>query len=411
MVPPARPDAPTLDRRSLGRALLARQHLLARHEGTVAEETAHLVGLQAQAPWAPYTGLWTRLAGFRHADLADRLLDRTVVRIAVMRGTIHLLVADDALVLPALCEPILRAGLRTNAWGPALRDVDLARLEAAARAVVEASPTATGPLGRRLAELWPDVDPTALAYAARGTLPLVQVPPRAVWGRSGATTWTTTGAWLGRDPVDLSDPDAHDAALDDLVLRYLRAFGPASVADVQLWSGLTRLAPVVERLRPRLVTFRAEPAPGSAPGSRGRGRELFDLPDAPRPDPGTPAPARLLPEYDNLLLSHADRTRVVDDDARRRLWRANGAVPGTLLVDGTVAGSWTVDRAARRATLTVEPFRRLTRAETADVRDEAEHLVRFVADEADTHAVVWHPDADLAPGATGRLRSPHDFGA
>jgi hypothetical protein len=397
-------DSATLDRRSLGRALLARQHLLARHDGTAVTEAAHLVGLQAQAPWAPYTGLWTRLSGFTHTDLADRLLDRSLVRVVAMRGTIHLLTADDALVLPTLCEPVLHASLRgAGAYGPALRDVDLDRLRSTARDLLEAEPATPATLGGLLGEHWPDVDPTALAYAARCLLPLVQVPPRAVWGRSGATRWTTTRAWLGREPVDLSDPEAHAAALDDLVLRYLAAFGPATAADVQTWSGLPRLGPVLERLRPRLITSRAEPA-----GRARRGRELFDLPDAPRPDPGTPAPVRLLPEYDNLLLSHADRTRVTDDDARRRMWRPNGAVPGALLVDGVVAGSWRVTRAGRSATVTVEPFQALPGHQRADVRDEAERLVRFVADDASDHAVVWHPGSDVVGGADRGLRSVHD---
>lgn len=379
----------TLDRRTLGRALLARQHLLTRDHGTVTDLVRHLVGLQAQAPWPPYTGVWTRLAGFTHAHLADRLLDRSLVRIATLRGTIHLLTADDALVLPALTDPILRGSLTTGQpWARELAGVDLDAVAVAARDVVEAQPTGTVELGRRLARRWPDVDPKALAYAARCTLPLVQVPPRAVWGRSGATTWTTTRAWLGREPVDLSDPDAHAAALDALVVRYLGAFGPASAADVQVWSGLPRLAPVLDRLRPRLVAFRSEPGPRARSG-----RELFDLPDAPRPGPGAPAPVRLLPEFDNVLLSHDDRTRVVAEDHRRLLWRANGAVPGTVLVDGAVAGSWSLQRdagaGARRAVLTLTPFVPLDDDDLAEVEAEAARLLAFLADDAEVPSVGW----------------------
>lgn len=379
----------TLDRRTLGRAVLARQHLLTRDDGTVSDLVRHLVGLQAQAPWPPYTGAWTRLAGFAHADLADRLLDRSLVRIATLRGTIHLLTAQDALVLPALTDPIMRRSLTTGQpWGRELAGVDLDAVAGAARDLVEAEPTGTVELGRRLALRWPDVDPKALAYTARCTLPLVQVPPRAVWGRSGATTWTTTRAWLGREPADLSDPDAHAAALDALVLRYLGAFGPASAADVQVWSGLPQLGPVLERLRPRLVTFRSEPGPRARTG-----RELFDLPGAPRPGPDVPAPVRLLPEFDNLLLSHDDRTRVVAEEHRRRLWRANGAVPGTLLVDGVVAGSWTLhrdrDADGRRTVLAVTPFVPLVDADRAEVEAEASRLVAFLADDADAAAVGW----------------------
>jgi len=388
------PGEGMLTHRALGRALLARQHLLERTPSTAADLVAQLVGLQAQAPWAPYTGLWTRLRGFAHADLADRLTDRTVVRIAAMRGTVHALVADDALVLPGMAEPLLRGALRTaRPYAADLRDVDIDALAQAARAIVEAEPTGTVTLGRRLAERWPDVAPASLAYAARGTLQLVQVPPRAVWGRSGATTWTTTRAWLGRDPVDLCDPDAHAAAVEGVVLRYLAAFGPASAADAQTWSWLTGLGPVLERLRGRLVTFRGPPAPGARAG-----RELFDLPRAPRPDPDAPAPVRLLPEYDNVLLGHADRSRVVGEAERRRLWRSNGAVPGALLVDGTVAGSWSVIRSGRSATLAMEPFRTIDRAARREATQEAERLVRFVADDASDHAVRWADDDP--PGTT-----------
>ncbi len=385
-------DGGPVGRAALNRALLARQHLLERTTGTVTGMTAHLVGLQAQAPWPPYTGLWTRLSGFTHADLADRLLDRSLVRIVAMRGTVHLLVADDALVLPGLCEPLVRSVLRTGSpYAADLRDVDLDAVAGVARGVLEAEPLGAVALGQRLAEHWPGVDPRSLAYAARCTLHLVQVPPRAVWGRSGGTTWTTTRAWLDRDPVDLTDPDVHAAALEDVVLRYLAAFGPASAADVQTWSGLSRLGPVLDRLRPRLVTFRGEPGPGAR-----RGRELFDLPDAPRPDPGTPAPVRYLPEYDNLLLSHADRSRVAGEPERRRMWRPNGAVPGTLLVDGMLAGSWTVARTGSTATLHVTPFHPLGAAARAEAEAEGERLVRFVADTAADHAVRW--DDGTAPG-------------
>lgn len=378
------PDGEVLTRRALGRATLARQHLLARADTTAIAMIGHLVGVQAQAPWAPYTGLWTRLTGFAHADLADRLLDRTAARIVVMRGTIHLLTADDALALPGLMAPLLERDLHTNiTYAPALRGLDLAELAAAARTLLEARPCGPAELGPLLAERWPDVDPLALVHAARGLLPLVQVPPRGVWGRSGAPTWTTTRAWLGRDAPDLADPAALEAALDNLVLRYLAAFGPASVADAQQWCGLTRLGPVLDRLRPRLLTFRSEPGPGARAG-----RELFDLPDAPRPTADTPAPVRFLPEFDNLTVAHADRTRLVSEENRRRLWRSNGAVPGTVLVDGVAAGSWKMRQAGRVATLTVAPFARLARADRVAVEAEAQALVPFVADDADSHRVV-----------------------
>ncbi|WP_258726431.1 winged helix DNA-binding domain-containing protein [Cellulomonas sp. NS3] len=394
----ADPGAPLLTRAALNRALLARQHLLTRATVPAVAMVDRLVGLQAQLPRSPYTTLWSRIAGFRHDELSEALLDRRVARIAVMRGTIHLVTADDALVLPGLTAPLYERDLRQNVLhGAALRTLDLAELTEAALALVEEEPRPTTELGRLLAERWPDVAPGTLAYGARGTLPLVQVTPRGVWGRSGATTWTTTRAWFGAERTalapDVTDPDVRAAELERLVLRYLAAFGPASVADVQTWSGLAGLREVVDRLRPRLVTFRAEPGPGSASG-----RELVDLPDAPRPDPLTPAPVRFLADFDNLTLSHADRTRVVSEEHRRALATKNGMAPGTVLVDGRVAGTWAVTRErldpggvrARRelATLTVHPLVPVDATTHAELVAEAEGLVRFVADDAAEHRVT-----------------------
>lgn len=391
-------EPPLLDRRALNRALLARQHLLERTDASAVDVVGHLVGMQAQNAWSPYVGLWSRVEGFTHADLGDALLDRRLARIAVMRGTIHLVDAADALLLPGLVAPLYARDLEVNTLHAApLRTVDLAAVTALARELVEAEPRVSTALGKLLAERWPDVPPATLAHAARGTLPLVQVPPRGVWGRSGATTWTTATAWIGTDAAaaapDLADPDVLAVEQERLVLRYLAAFGPASVMDVQAWSGLTGLAAVVARLGDRVVRFTAEPSPGKV-----RPREVLDLPDAPRPPADVPAPVRFLPDLDNLLLSHADRTRVVADEHRRALQSPNGVVPGTVLVDGVVAATWRVERARvedagtrrrrERATLVVEPFGTITARDRRDVEAEAERFVTFFADDAVAHEVV-----------------------
>jgi hypothetical protein len=386
--------APLLSAAELSRALLARQHLLERTEASVVDVVGHLVGLQAQNAWSPYLGLASRVAGFTHAQLGDALVDRTVARIAVMRGTIHLVTAADALLLPVLTAPLYARDLRTNAqYGPPLATVDVTQVTAAARALVEERPRVTTELGAALAERWPSVPPGALAHAARGTLPLVQVPPRGVWGRSGATTWTTAWSWLGSPAPDLSEPEALDGAMEDLLLRYLAAFGPASVADAQSWSGLTGLRAVADRLGDRVLRFVGEPAPGKV-----RPRELLDVPDGPRPDAATPAPVRFLPDYDNVLLGHADRTRLIADEHRRSLQSPNGVVPGTFLVDGRVGGSWRTERTRKGArsegelaTLVVRPFGALGRSAVRAVSDEAEHVVRFLADDAVEHAVRLEP--------------------
>ena len=355
-----------LSRRALGRATLARQLLLRRSEVDVTTAVEQLVGLQAQVPRDPYTGLWSRLERFRPDTLADHLTERRVVRIVVMRGTIHLVTADDALALRPLMQPVLDAELaRHRDYAPLLRGVDLERiLEAASRLLAE-QPLTGRQLRAALADRFPAHDPAALAYTCRCRLALVQVPPRGIWGRSAQVRVTTLASWLGRSL-------AAELSLDEMVLRYLGAFGPASVADVTTWCRLTGMREVVERLRPRLVTLRDED-----------GRELFDLPGAPRPDADVPAPPRFLPEYDNVLLSHADRGRFVPEGLAG-LQRAGGAGRGMLLQDGLLRGVWRLhrDRDTGDATLAVLLGRRLPKRATAAVEAEGRRYLRFVAADA-----------------------------
>jgi hypothetical protein len=355
----------TLSRRALNRATLARQLLLARAELPAIRAVEHLVGMQAQAPFPPYFGLWSRLKGFDPDELASLLLDRSVVRIVLMRGTVHLVTAEDCLGLRPLVQPIMDRDLRTNTtYAPGLAGLDLDALAVAGRALLDKQPHTGKALGLALTEQWPDADPLSMTHALRGLLPLVQVPPRAVWGKSGLPTYATAERWLGR-PLAA-------ATVDDIILRYLAAFGPATVRDAQTWSGLSGWTEAFERLRPQLRVFGDE-----------HGRELFDLPDAVRPDPDVPAPPRFLPEYDNLLLSHADRTRVVSDEHRKAMATRNGIIPGSVLVDGMVAGMWRIDRRKHGVTLIIEPFTRWSKAETAAVEAEGGRLLAFARPGAD----------------------------
>ncbi|MDW4908691.1 winged helix DNA-binding domain-containing protein [Streptomyces sp. ADMS] len=353
-------SAPVLGPRALGRATLARQLLLARSPISAQDALAHLLGLQAQNVKPPYHALAARLDGFAPEELSRLMADREAVRIVTIRSTIHTHTADDCLTLRPLVQSARDRELTHFRKG--LVGVDLDRLTALARDLVEAEPRTMKQLREALLVEWPDADPQSLAVAARCRLPLVQVTPRGLWGRSGQVALTTAEHWLGRSagPDPDPDPDPDPApTLDATVLRYLAAFGPASVKDMQIWAGLTRLRDAFERLRPRLLTFRDE-----------RGTELFDLPDAPRPDPDTPAPPRFLPEFDNLLLSHADRTRVVPADLRGRTWTGNQA-HSVLLVDGLLAGLWRL----ADGTLTVEPFGGLTRDQRAAVVEEGERML------------------------------------
>jgi hypothetical protein len=312
-----------ISNRGLNRATLARQLLLERSALDALTAIEHLVGLQAQVPSNPHVGLWSRLEGFSPRELDALLLDRHVVRSAALRGTIHLLTADDCLTIWPVCQAVLEQELRNHRdFAPLLRDVDLDAPMAWARRYLE-QPRTQPQLKAALAEQFPGFDAAALAFACRNRLALVQVPQRGMWGRSNQVTVATAEAWLGKRLNGA-------ATLSELVLRYLRAFGPARPADMATWSRLTGLGAAFEAVKSDLVVFADE-----------RGRELFDVPDAARPDPATPAPVRFLPEYDNVLLSHADRSRFVDRDVRA-LYPPGRLGRGHVLVDGMLRATWIV---------------------------------------------------------------------
>ena len=352
----------TLGSRALNRALLERQLLLRRQEVSVPRAIEHLVGLQAQEPPDPYVALRSRLDPFRQEDLARLIAGRRAVRTTLMRGTIHLVTARDCLAMWPVMRPFLERTFRGHPWGRSLAGVDIDEILKAGRELVEAEPMTNSQLGRRLGERWPDRDPTSLAAAVRYLLPMIQVPPRGIWGASGRATVTTAQHWLGRPLRTRTTPDR-------MIVRYLAAFGPATVADMRTWSGLAGLREVAERLRPRLRTLRDE-----------KGRELFDVPDAPLPDPDTPAPPRFLPTYDNILLSHQDRSRIITEGDRRRLTDDSylGRF-GTVLVDGFVRGSWRVERGREAATLVITALKRVPKKDTAAVTEEGARLLAFAA--------------------------------
>ena len=301
-----------LSRRELNRALLARQMLLERHDLPVRDALERLVGMQAQEPQAPYVGLWTRLEPFEPDDLSELIAGRSAVRGTLMRCTVHLVTRRDWARLWSVTGPVRERGFRASPFARELKAVDLEELLDAGRQLLSTQPLTRPELAAQLSDRWPGVDPTSLAQAASMLFPVVQVPPRGLWRQGGQARWTSSEAWFG---TTVEEPPDHHT----VIRRYLAAYGPASVKDIQAWSGLTGLRDQVAEMRPTLRTFRDEV-----------GQELLDVPDGLRPDADTPAPVRFLAPFDNVQLAHAERSRIVDPAHREpRLHRSSDAgLPG-----------------------------------------------------------------------------------
>lgn len=350
-----------VSQRQLNRTTLQRQFLLERTDRDPVEVVEHLVGLQAQEPPDPYLAMWSRCTDFDPEAFGALLTDRTVVRIVVMRGTIHLVTADDCCFLRPLVQPVLDRELTIHQQYKAdLATMDLEPVLAFARPLLSETPLPGSKLRAAIAEQFPDLNAAAAAYACRNHLALVQIPPRGVWGKTLQVTNTPAEAWLDR-------PLRTDATVDEMVLRYLAAFGPASPADATAWSGLTGMRAVFDRLAPQLRTYRSE-----------ADRELFDLADAELADPDLPAPVRFLPEYDNVLLSHKDRTRFFPETSSTQFDDAR-FFKGTALHDGLVVATWWIerDKPHTSSTLHVSPTVPLGKAPLREVRAEAERMLAF----------------------------------
>jgi hypothetical protein len=350
--------AKVLGRRALNRALLARQLLVERRRDSAAATIERLVGMQGQAPNLPYVGLWARLEGFRHQELSRLVETRQAVRISLMRNTIHLVTAQDAFALKALFMPFGERGfLHGSPWGKGMSDGDLEAIRDVGHQLMAEKPRTVAELARLLNERFPGRDGLAMAYGVRAMVPLVFTTPRGIWQATGPVTLTAFEAWMGRPPGPAIAPET-------LVLRYLAAFGPASAADVRAWSGLA-MRPVFEKLRPRLRAFRTE-----------EGAEVFDVPRAPRPRDDLEVPVRLLPDYDNVLLAHVDRSRILPRGRHLGMFSSAGVMQGAVLVDGFVRAMWT----PRKEGLLIAPFATpFNRQEKQAIEPEALRLLQFIA--------------------------------
>jgi Winged helix DNA-binding domain len=354
-----------LSLRELNRTTLARQLLLERASLPVARGVEQLVGMQAQLARPPYIGLWTRLNDFSREKLATEIDHKQIVKATFLRGTLHLLTADDYVRFRTTLQPVL-----TSALEAVLKErntsVDVPRLVDAAREFMRVQPRTFAEITALLTSLVPDGDPGGMRYAVRTHLPMIQVPSQRAWSYPGNPSFTLAEAWL-----ETALPMAEH--LPDLVKRYLAAFGPATIGDMQTWSYLPNLQPAFEVLRTDLVCYCDE-----------RGRELFDLPQLSIEPDDAPAPVRFLPEFDNLLLGHQERTRVMPNAFRSKVYLPGLRVAATVLIDGFVSATWTTERAKQKATLVIAPFAPLTEPNRAALLQEGEQLARFV--EPDAHA-------------------------
>jgi hypothetical protein len=344
--------------RELNRATLARQMLLERERVPVLAGIERLVGLQAQFPVSPYLGLWTRLHDFARVDLARLIEGRAVVKATLMRATLHLFTADDYVRFRTTLQPMLEAAGNAIAQRRG-GDFDLQRLLREARRYIGEKPRTFAEITAMVAKLMPNQDVGAARYTIRTHVPMVQVPIPHGWSYSSKPAFTLAESWIGRSLSFKANPS-------ELVMRYLAAFGPASVADAQTWSGL-KLKDTFEALRPNLQPYRDE-----------KGRELFDLRENSFPGQDVPAPVRFLPEFDNLLLSHSDRTRFIAQEHRSKVYLPGLRVAATILVDGWVSGIWKFKKVKGSTVLTIQPFQKLPKTIRAALVEEGEQLIQFL---------------------------------
>jgi hypothetical protein len=359
-----------LSAKAVNRATLARQMLLERAEVSPVEAIERLVGMQGQEPKHPYVGLWSRLTGFRETQLDKAIQDREVVRATMFRGTLHLLTAEDYLRFRTTVAPVLEAGLKV--LGDRGEGLEPDKVVKAAERLLKKEPLTFTEVRDALVKEFPGVNDRALGYCTRMMVPLVMYPTDVRWSWPANARFTPAKGWL-------SGSIRASAVPEELVTRYLQAFGPATPADFQTWSGLQKAKPLFDGLDLEQFTDEA-------------GKTLYDVPDGPRPDPDTAAPVRFLPEFDNLLLAHAKRERIIADEHKPAVYTKNLRVKPTYTVDGLVAGLWTAEKKRGVATLTLTPFGRTLKKTATELQREGTALLRFLEPDAKTYEVVTAPE-------------------
>lgn len=350
-----------LTARDLNRATLARQGMIERQTMTPAAMIEHLVGIHAQIPNSPYIGLWTRLQHFQRDDLAQLIERRQVVKVAMMRGTLHLFTAPDYLRLRGTLQLALDQSFAAITKGRG--DFDVAQIVAEARQLIGDAPRSFAEITTHFEALMPDTDIGAIRHTIRTQIPLVQVANGSVWSFPGNPKFALAEQWLNQSiPLEQAD-------IRGLIFRYLRAFGPATIADIQQWSAMSRLKEAIAPFRAELVVYKDE-----------AGKELLDLPELPLPEGDSPVPVRFLPELDNLLVCHSTRIGVVSPEYRARIYPKNGRLAATFMTDGLVRGVWRIEKSKKAVNLIIEPFETITPDDQQALQDEGERLIRFVGE-------------------------------
>lgn len=352
--------------RAVNRATLARQVLLGREAVSAVEVVGRLVGMQGQEAKHPYVGLWSRIDGFAESELDQAVREHDVVRGTLFRGTLHLVTAADYVRFRVTVAPVLEAGLKV--LGERGAGLEPEKVVAAAKKLLAKEPLTFTEVRDALQQQFPDVNERALGFCTRMLVPLVVYPTDVRWSWTANSKFTPAEEWIGKKLHSRAEPK-------ELVTRYLQAFGPATPADFQTWSGLQKAKPLFDELE--LETFTDE-----------AGKTLYDVPDAPRPDPDTPAPVRFLPEFDNVLLSHAKRERIIADEHKPAVFTKNLRVKATYTVDGLVAGLWTTEKKRGVATLTLTPFGKTLKKTQAELEREGDGLLRFLEPDAKSYELV-----------------------
>jgi hypothetical protein len=356
----------TLSPRAINRATLARQLLLERSELSVVQAVERLAGMQGQEPKHPYVGLWSRLNGFADTDLTAAVEAREVVRATFYRGTLHLVTAEDYLRFRTTLGPMLEAGLKL--LGERAAGLEAEKVAAAARHLLAVEPLTFTEVRDALQAQFPEVNDRALGFCTRMLVPLIIVPAESRWGWTANGRFTPAEQWIGKKLP-------HKAVPQELVVRYLEAFGPATPADFQTWSGLPRAKQLFDSMDLEVLTD-------------SNGKALYDVPDGPRPSEDFEVPVRFLPEFDNLLLAHAKRQRIIADEHRPAVFTKNLRIKSTYLVDGLVAGLWTAEKKRGVATLTLTPFGKTLKKTATELEREGSALVRFLEPDAKTYELV-----------------------